>query len=102
MREKDGRLLVAFAHTFFLAGIAPEGEGMFADFRELHLVDRTEVRVDTRQAAMTHDCRVHFIRRWFYFRFRILLSLDQVHGLEAERIRADGRFQGPRPAWADS
>jgi hypothetical protein len=100
MRETHGRSVVAFANTFFLPGIPPEHEGVFADFREIHLVDRKEVRQDTRQAALTHDCRVHFIRRWFYFRFRILLTLDQVRGLETERIRADRTFQGPRPDWA--
>lgn len=100
MREKDGHLLVALAHTFFLPGILPDDEGMFADCRRLRLVDRGEVSLANRQAALTHDCRVYFIRRWFYFRFRILLSLDQVRGLEAERIRADPAFQGPRPQWA--
>lgn len=100
MREKDGQFLVALAHTFFLPGIPPYDEGMFTNFRRLHLVDRDEVSLGNRQAALTHDCRVYFIRRWFYFRFRILLSLDQVRGLEAERIRADPLFWGPRPPWA--
>lgn len=100
MREKDGSFLVALAHTFFLPGIPPHQEGMFANFRLLHLVDREEICLANRHAALTHDCRAHFIRRWLYFRFRILLSLDQVHGLEAGRIRADPAFQGPRPPWA--
>jgi len=100
MREKEGRFLVAFAHTFFLPGMLDDDEGMFADFRGLHLVDRRDVSLANRQVALTHDCRVHFIRRWLYFRFRILLSLDQVRGLEAERIRADSAFLGPKPPWA--
>lgn len=100
MRQKDGRFLVALANTFFLPGIQPDDEGMFANFRRLHLVDWREVCLANRQAALTHDCRVHFIRRWLYFRFRILLSLGQVRDLEAERIRADPTFQGPRPTWA--
>jgi hypothetical protein len=66
----------------------------------LHLVERGEVSPANRQAAMTHDCRVYFIRRWFYFRFRILPSVDQVRSVEGERIRADRVFQGPRPPWA--
>jgi len=101
MREKEGRLLVAYAHTFFLPGIPPDDAGMFANFRRLHLVDRGDVSLANRQAALAHDCRVYFIRRWLYFRFRILLSVDQVRALEAERIWADPAFEGPRPPWAD-
>lgn len=100
MRESIGRFEIALAHTFFLSGFPPARDGMFANFRRLHLVDRTEVSLATRQAALTHDCRAAFIRRWFYFRFRILLSLDAVRALEAERIRADPAFEGPRPPWA--
>lgn len=73
---------------------------MFANFRRLQLVDRCDVSLANRHAALTHECRMYFIRRWFYFRFRILLLLDQVRGLEAERLRADPAFQGPRPPWA--
>jgi hypothetical protein len=99
MREKDGHFLVALAHTFYLPGIQLD-DGMFSNFRRLHLVGRDEIPLANRRAALTHDCRVYFIRRWFYFRFRILLSLDQVRGLEAERIGADLTFQGPQPSWA--
>jgi hypothetical protein len=100
MREKDGQQVTAFANTFFLPALSPPHEGMFADFRELHLVDRIGVSLNNRQAALTHDCRVYFIRRWFYFRFRILLSLQQVFRLEERRISGDKNFQGPRPSWA--
>jgi len=101
MRETGGSFRVAFAHTFFLPGIHAHDEGMYGNFRRRYLVDRAEVCLENRSAALTHDARVFFIRRWIYFRFRILLSLNQVRGLEADRIRADRAFEGPRPAWAD-
>jgi hypothetical protein len=100
MRERDGRFLVAQAHTFYLPSTESEAAGRYSNFRQMLLVDRDAIDESTRLAAITHDCRVHFIRRWLYFRFRIPLSVAQVRELEAERIRGDVNFVGPRPAWA--
>ena len=99
-RERDGRMLIAAANTFFLAALQLGGDAMFADFRRLHLVSQDEVRLDKWLAALTHDCRVHFIRRWVYFRFRILLALQQVRELESQRKGNDPAFEGPRSNWA--
>lgn len=51
-------------------------------------------------AAITHDCRVTFIRRYMYFRFRLAFALDDVRAWEAKRIAADPAFEGPMPPWA--
>lgn len=40
------------------------------------------------------------IRRYLYFRLRVLTSFEEVRALEAARIRADPAFAGPRPGWA--
>lgn len=100
-RERDGRMMVAFAHTFYLPRVDGDAGG-YADFRHLQLAEVGEIVVGRRIHTMSHDARVFFVRRWLYFRFRIHLALEQVRALEAARIRADSAFVGPRPAWAAS
>jgi hypothetical protein len=96
-RERNGVIGVAHAHTFFLA---PAGGGpLFSNFREVAVVSKAELP-ERRLAAMTHDTRVTFIRRALYFRYRILISLDDVRSWEATRIRNDPHFSGPRHEWA--
>lgn len=103
LEERSGRMQVAFAHTFF----CPPAPGsdldapMWADLREVALVDREQLSDAGRAGVMSHDARVTFIRRYMYFRFRLLLDVEAVRRLEADRIRADPAFAGPRPAWAD-
>jgi hypothetical protein len=97
--ETGGALRVAFAHTFFVAPATGDGP-LWCDLRDIVQVPRDALAA--RVAAMTHDARVTFIRRYAYFRFRILLSFDQVRALEAARIAADPAFSGPRPAWASA
>lgn len=99
--EKDGHRRVAVAHTFFLPPWEGTEEAWFANFREIATVDRESITQEERLAAMTHDCRVTFIRRWLYFRFRLSFSLDQVHNWEAQRISNDPNFGGPRPPWGE-
>lgn len=91
--EDAGHRRVALAHTFFLPPWEPDGEPAFSSFREIARVDRTAA--DSRAAALTHDCRVAFIRRWLYWRFRLAFSFDQVRAWEAVRITADPAFEGP-------
>lgn len=98
--ERDGERRVALAHTFFLPPWDPNGEPCFANFRELATIPRESPELEGRLAAITHDCRVTFIRRWLYFRFRLAFGFDQVRAWEATRIAADPAFAGPRPAWA--
>jgi hypothetical protein len=100
--EKDGRLQVAFAHTFFVAPVDDSGlDGpMWADLREMRLAPREQFTIEARVGAMTHDARVTFIRRYLYFRLRWSLAFDQVRDMEAQRIAADPAFAGPRPEWA--
>lgn len=93
---------IQFAHTFFIAPAEHGGlaEPMFANLREIALIDRALFSQDRRAAAMTHNARVTLIRRYLYFRFRMLTSFQEVRALEAARIRADPAFAGPRPDWA--
>jgi hypothetical protein len=99
-RESGGERRVAVAHTFFLPPWKADGEPCFANFRELVALPREELELDQRLAAITHDCRATFIRRWLYFRFRLAFNLEQVRRWEAARIAADPDFSGPKPAWA--
>jgi hypothetical protein len=102
--EKDGKLRVAFAHTFFVAPAAnTQLDGpMWADLRDLPLAPREQFTIAARVAALTHDARVTLIRRYVYFRFRWSLTFNRVRGIEARRIAADPAFAGPRPQWATS
>lgn len=99
--ESDG-VRVQFAHTFFVAPADHGGlaEPMFANLRDIALIGRERFSPDRRAAVMTHNARVTLIRRYLYFRFRVLTSFEEVRALEAARIRADPAFAGPRPDWA--
>lgn len=99
-QEKNGHRQVAVAHTFFLAPTPDDTRPAFANFRKLEAVPQDDAELEHRVAAMTHGCRVSFIRRWLYFRFRVTFSMDDVLALEAARIRADPDFQGPKPSWS--
>jgi hypothetical protein len=98
--ERDGQRRVALAHTFFLPPWTEDSEPSFSSFREIATVPRKTFESAQRVAAITHDCRVTFIRRWLYFRFRLGFSPDQVRAWEATRISADPAFAGPKPNWA--
>ncbi len=98
--ERDGQRRVALAHTFFLPPWTEGGEPAFSNFREIVAVPRQAFGSAQRLAAITHDCRVTFIRRWLYFRFRLGFSREQVRAWEAARISADAAFKGPKPEWA--
>ncbi len=102
LEEVNGQLRIAYAHTFFLApvsGGAEYDQPMFSDFREVTLIDRQQLLTMTRVAAMSHDLRLHFIRRKIYFRYRFRLHIDAVLDLERTRIANDPAFVGPRPTW---
>lgn len=99
---RDGSPRVAWANTFFLPPIGVLGEPMFADFRAVARVPKTQLGVERRIGALTHDTRVAFIRRKLYWEQRWMLHLDDVRRLEATRIRADPAFVGEKPAWARS
>lgn len=97
-QERAGVLHVACAHTYFLA---PADSGpLFSNFREVALVPK-QALLERRLRAMTHDARVTFIRRAVYFRYRVLIALDDIRRWEATRIANDPTFAGPRPAWAE-
>jgi len=98
--ERSGERRVAVADTFFLPPWAADGEPCFASFGEILALPRECPELDNRLAAITHDCRVTFIRRWLYFRFRLAFGFDQVRSWEAARIAADPAFAGPKPDWA--
>ena len=99
----DGQPRIAMSHTFFLPPARQSGSfsvPMFADLREVAMLPKAEVTSDHRVAALTHDARVHFIRRSLYWRQRWFVSLNDVRDLEAVRIGSDPNFEGPRPDWA--
>lgn len=100
--ERDGRLLVAHANTFWLPPQPGQRDDIdwYADFRRLQAVPLADLHAAGRAAAMTHDARVFLIRREMYFKYRWLTSVEQVRGLELERIINDPHFVGPRPDWA--
>jgi hypothetical protein len=102
LNERDGRVRVAFAHTFFVAPVPDShlAEPMWADLREIAPAVRGQFTPQARIGTLTHDARVTFMRRYVYSRFRLALSFEQVRDLEAARIGADPAFHGPRPAWA--
>jgi len=74
-------------------------EPMYSDFRTVAVIPRDLLNIEHRMAALTHDSRVLFIRRKLYWEQRWLLRTEAVQSLEADRIRMDTRFQGPRPSW---
>ena len=99
-RDIGGKHVVAVAHTFFLAPWPNHDKPAFVDFRELATVERNAISQEARAATMTHDCRVSWIRRWIYFRLRLIMTFARVREMEARRIANDPRFEGPRPEWA--
>lgn len=101
--ERDGRLRVAHANTFWLPplpGQLDPDHDWYADFRRLAAVPLGDLRSVGREAAMMHDARVHLIRREIYFKYRWLIAVDEVRENEARRIGNDPAFEGPRPSWA--
>lgn len=101
-QEREGNVMVAFAHTFFVAPVPGStlAEPMWADLRDIASSPRDQFDASKRVGALSHDARVTFIRRYLYFRFRLALRFEQVRDLEAARIGADPAFSGPRPDWA--
>lgn len=101
-RERDGRIELCRVNLVYLAGITQTpglDEELFADLRACSRVPLDALR-GGRVSAMSHDARVAVRRRDTYFRYRWPLSLLAVTQLEADRIRTDSAFVGPRPAWA--
>lgn len=101
-QEKDGRTTVAFAHTVFLAGVshnADHAEPMYADLKQTVRVATSDLREAGRVAALDHDARVAVIRREIYYRYRWLVSMEDVRANEAIRISHDPYFTEPRPPW---
>jgi hypothetical protein len=101
-QEKGGRTTVAFAHTVFLAGVAhtpSHAGGMFANLKETVRIRMTDLRAGGRLGALDHDARVAIIRRELYYRYRWLVTMEDVRELEADRIGNDPYFTEPRPWW---
>lgn len=101
-QDATGRVLVAFAHAVYLAGVpgTPLWERMFANLRDTARVDRAVLESAGRVAAMSHEARVAVITRDVQFRYRWGVFLEQVYQLEARRTGNDANFLGPRPSWA--
>jgi hypothetical protein len=102
-QEKKEQVTVAFAHTVFLApvlGHPSHHEPMFAHLKMTTRVTFADLETAGRIAALDHDARVHLIRREIYYRYRWLMPLSDVQGVEAIRIGNDPDFSDPRPSWA--
>lgn len=101
-QENGGRRKVAHAATMWLAPPpnGPQDRDLFADFRTARPVPLADLRTAGRVAAMTHEARLYLIRREMGFRYRWMVDLEAVRAAEAERIRNDEAFEGPRPDWA--
>lgn len=100
LKEVDGRIQVVRANTMYLAPLSGTDAELFADLREVSRVPLASLQDAGRLAVMTHDARIALLRRDIYFRYRHLLSLDDLVALEARRIRDDPNFAGPKPPWA--
>jgi hypothetical protein len=75
-------------------------EELYADLRQTARVDNEIIPAESRLAVMSHDARLALLRRDIYFRYRWDIELTQLVELEAGRIRADQKYEGPRPSWA--
>ena len=98
--EKQGKVVVAHANTFWLA--PPPGADdeidFYGDFRVAQRVPLRELIEGGRIGAMSHEARAYLIRREIYFKYRWLLDVDEVRQHEAWRIGHDP-YVGPRPQW---
>ncbi len=99
--EAGGVIRIAFANTFWVPPIPTSGsdEDWYADFRTSTRVPLDGLEQSGRATAMTHEARVYLLRRDLYFRYRWVVSLEDVRALERVRIMNDPRFMGPRPDW---
>lgn len=103
-QERNGSVVVAFAHTMFLApvpGHPPHDEPMFAHLKSMATVQFGALHAAGRIAALDHTPRVHLIRREIYYRYRWVTDLADIHAMEADRIRNDPQFTPPRPEWGE-
>ena len=75
---------------------------MYADYSRTATIKYKDLTKLKRIAALDHDARVCLIRREIYYKYRWLLSLEEVQKIEAERIARDSNFIGPKPDWANS
>lgn len=102
-RPSDEGPRVAFSAFTYLAavpGSATHGTHMYGDFRATTWVRYTDLVAAGRLAALDHDARVHLIRREIHYKYRWVVTLAEVRAAEADRIRKDRNFVGPRPSWA--
>lgn len=100
---KGGVKQVAFSKLMYLAPVdysTTHNEMMFADFTETVWVRYEELIKLKRIAALDHDARVGLIRREIYYKYRWILSIDDVREAESVRISADTAYLGPKPSWA--
>lgn len=88
MREVDGRIHVSRVNSVYLAPLPGTEVELFADLRSSARVPLARLQSAGRLAAMTHDARIALLRRDLYFRYRWLVSLDDLVALEASRIEA--------------
>jgi hypothetical protein len=97
--ERDGAIGPAHVNTFWMAPVPAAGDvDLFADFRSL--VQVPTASLERRLAAMTHEARLHLIRREMLFKYRWQVPLEVIRNNEIARIEADPHFEGPRPDWA--
>jgi hypothetical protein len=99
--ESEGVARVAYGYTFWMPPMPGTDEAdHITDFRQIAVVNLEQLPASSRVAALTHDARLHLIRRELYYKYRWKVSLDEVRANEVGRIGTDSTFEGPRPTWA--
>ncbi len=101
--EKDGQLFIAHANTFWMPtypGQDSDEVDWYADFRRLVSIPLAQLTQARRVAALTHEARIYLLRREIYYKYRWLLSIEDVRRAESNRISNDENFEGPKPIWA--
>lgn len=99
--EREGEILIAHASTFWMPTPHDrlETPDLYADFRRCQRVPLPALSDSGRVGAMSHDARLYLVRREIYFKYRWLVSLEDVRDHERHRISHDPDFAGPRPDW---
>lgn len=101
--EKDGQVFIAHANTFWMPpypGQDSSEDDWYADFRKLASIPLSELTQAGRVAALTHEARIYLVRREIYYKYRWLVSIEEVRLAESDRIGNDENFEGPKPTWA--
>jgi len=94
---------IAFGKYAYLAPVnysKSHDEIMFVDFTQTVWINFSDLETQGRIAALDHDARTSLIRREIYYKYRWLVSINEVRAAEVFRISNDSEYIGPKPSWA--